>query len=120
MIRLLILALMAALLLPPRGNAANSSRNFGGVGIDGAPLADGRIVVRQLVAGGPAHLAGIRVGDIITRVDGKPTRGSDFHDIVEHRLRGLAGTKVLISVHRPGQEKPLSFTLIRKQLILEK
>ena len=120
MVRMLILALMAALLLPSRGDAANSSRNFGGVGIDGVPQADGRIVVKQLVAGGPAHRAGIRVGDVITHVDSKPTKGSDFRDIVEHRLRGLAGTKVLISIHRPGQDKPLSFTLVRKQLIIDR
>jgi len=102
------------------GNAVNTAKNFGGVGIDGVPLHDGRIVVKQLVAGGPAHLAGIRVGDIITDVDSKPTKGSDFRDIVEHRLRGLAGTKVLISIHRPGRDMPLSFTLVRKQLIIDK
>jgi len=120
MVRILILALFAALLLPSRGNAVNTAKNFGGVGIDGVPLDDGRIVVKQLVAGGPAHLAGVRVGDIITHVDSKPTKGSDFRDIVEHRLRGRAGTKVFISIHRPGRDKPLSFTLVRKQLIMDK
>ncbi len=101
-------------------HAGNSSSNFGGVGIDGVPLADGRIEVRQLVTGGPAHLAGIRLGDIITSVDSKPTKGSDFRDIVEHRLRGRAGTKVLIVVQRPGQDKPLRFNLVRRQLVIRK
>lgn len=99
--------------------AGNSSRNFGGVGIDGVPLADGQIEVRQLVAGGPAHRAGIKLGDIITNIDSKPTKGSDFQDIVEHRLRGRAGTKVLIIIQRPGQEKPLRFNLVRKQLVIK-
>jgi len=110
---------LAFLVLGGTAHAGNSARNFGGVGIDGVPLADGRIVVRQLVTGGPAHLAGIRLGDIITSIDSKQTRGSDFKDIVDHRLRGQAGTKVLIVIQRPGQEKPLRFILVRKQLVIK-
>ena len=116
----LLLTFIALLFLFSSGWAANSASNFGGVGIDGAPMADGQIVVKQLVTGGPAHLAGIRVGDIITHIDSKQTKGSDFKDLVEHRLRGRAGTKVLITIHRPGEEKPLHFTLVRKQLIISK
>lgn len=97
--------------------AGNSAKNFGGVGIDGAPWADGRIVVKQLVAGAPAHLAGIRVGDVITHIDGKLTEGSDFNEMVE-RLRGRAGTPVEIVIRRPGENKRLKFTLIRRQLVI--
>ena len=114
---LIITSLLVTLAVTAR--AGNSSRNFGGVGIDGVPLADGRIEVRQLVAGGPAHLAGIKPGDIITSIDSKQTQGSDFKDMVDHRLRGRAGTKVLIIVQRPGQENPLRFNLVRKQLVIK-
>lgn len=102
----------------PPAWGANSSRNFGGVGIDGVPWADGRIVVKQLVAGGPAHLAGVHIGDIITHIDGKETEGSDFKEMVDRRLRGRAGTAVTIKVRRPGEKKPLSFRLVRRQLVL--
>lgn len=97
---------------------ANSEANFGGVGIDGVPLADGRIVVRQLVLGGPADLAGIRQGDIITHIDGQATAGSDFRHMVAKRLRGKAGTRVRLKVRREGSPAPLSFTLTRRQLVL--
>ncbi|HEY6871414.1 MAG TPA: PDZ domain-containing protein [Geobacteraceae bacterium] len=117
---MILLTFIALFFLFSAGWGANSSREFGGIGIDGVPLADGQIVVKQLVAGGPAHLAGVRVGDVITRIDSKPTRGSSFKDMVEHRLRGRAGTKVLLTVQRPGQEKPLHFTLVRKQLLLNR
>ncbi|HJV34432.1 S41 family peptidase [Geomonas sp.] len=100
------------------GLAANSSVNFGGVGIDGVPRADGTIVVRQLVEGGPAQLAGMRTGDIITQIDSTSTFGSNFKDMVEHHLRGRAGTPVLIRVSRPGTAKPISFRMIRRQLTL--
>lgn len=113
--------IVAILLIFPGASfsiAANSSKNFGGVGIDGAPWADGRIVVKQLVAGGPAEQAGIRVGDIITHIDGKATEGSNFKDMVEYRLRGRAGTAVLIRIRRPGETKPYNFKLVRRQLII--
>lgn len=107
LLQLLLLAVM-----PVSGEGAA----FGGVGIDGVPRADGTIAVRQLVAGGPAHLAGIKAGDIIVQVDGTPTAGSDFKFIVDRRLRGRAGTPVLILVRRPGNPKTLSFKMIRRQL----
>ena len=119
MFRILSLTLMIALLLPVGILAGNSAKNFGGVGIDGVPHADGQIVVKQLVTGGPAQLAGIRVGDIITHIDGKPTQGSDFRHMVEYRLRGRTGTKVQLNILRPGEKKPLRFILKRKQLVIE-
>jgi C-terminal processing protease CtpA/Prc len=108
---------LIALLVPATAlSAVNTPRDFGGVGIDGVPWADGRIVVKQLVTGGPAHMAGIRVGDIITHIDGKPTRGSDFRHMVDHRLRGRTGTSVQINIIRPGETKPRVFILTRRQL----
>ncbi|MDR3578386.1 MAG: PDZ domain-containing protein [Oryzomonas sp.] len=98
--------------------AANSEKKFGGVGIDGVAASDGQIAVRQLVAGGPAHVAGIRMGDVITHIDGKPTRGSDFREMVYKRLRGVAGTPVVLKIRRPGEEKVLIFTLQRQQLVV--
>ncbi|WP_243373025.1 PDZ domain-containing protein [Geotalea sp. SG265] len=100
--------------------AANSATNFGGTGIDGVPWASGQIVVRQMVRGGPAHLAGMKVGDIITHIDGKPTEGGDFRDMVEHRLRGVAGTQVTLKVRRPGIAKAFTFHLTRRQLLMQK
>jgi len=110
------MVLVAVFALAGLGWGANSARDFGGVGIDGVPRADGAIVVRQLVLGGPAQLAGLQVGDVITRIDGKATAGADFKDLVEHRLRGRAGAPVTLQVKRPGSAKPLSFNLVRRQL----
>lgn len=116
--KVIIIAVILILQAASAGFAAVAAKKFGGVGIDGAPWADGRIVIKQLVAGGPAHLAGIRVGDVITHVDGKATTGSNFREIVEYRLRGKAGTKVMIKIRRPGEIKPYTFTLVRRQLAI--
>lgn len=113
-----IIALLLVLQTCGFGFAAFYAKNFGGVGIDGAPWANGRIVVKQLVAGGPAQLAGIRVGDVITHIDGKATEGSNFREMVEHRLRGRAGTPVTIKLRRPGELKPYTFNLVRRQLAI--
>jgi C-terminal processing protease CtpA/Prc len=119
MMRMLLLLLLPVLFLAGPGWGANSSRDFGGVGIDGVPRADGSIVVRQLVLGGPAQMAGVQAGDVITHIDGKPTLGSDFKQMVKYRLRGRAGTRVTFKVRRPGSATPLSFSLVRRQLALE-
>ncbi|HEX9078555.1 MAG TPA: PDZ domain-containing protein [Desulfuromonadaceae bacterium] len=114
--RTLLASVMMVCLLPVMAWAANSENNFGGCGIDGVALPDGEIRVRQLVTGGPAHYAGIRVGDIITAIDGKATRGSDFRTMVQKRLRGVAGTPVVLKIRREGEAKPLTFKLTRRQL----
>ncbi len=99
-------------------SGAHAAARFGGVGIDGVPLPNGEILVRQLVAGGPAARAGVRTGDVITDIDGRPTKGSNFRDVVEKRLRGKEGTKVRLTVRRPGQPRLLQFTLVRRELIV--
>lgn len=113
-----MIAILLVLQAVSSGTAAFYSSKFGGVGIDGAPWADGRIVVKQVVAGGPAHLAGIKAGDVITHIDGKATEGSDFKEMVEFRLRGRAGTAVMIKIRRPGELKPYTFRLVRRQLTI--
>lgn len=115
MTRIIFSLLLSFLLLalPVSGARAGS---FGGVGIDGVARADGTIVVRQLVLGGPAHLAGIQAGDVITQIDGTPTAGNDFKFLVERRLRGRPGTPVLIKVRRAGNPNTLNFKLVRRQL----
>lgn len=112
-----IITCVCLLVMPVQ--AANTGKNFGGVGIDGIPLPDGQIRVGQLVSGGPAHLAGIRIGDIITHIDGKATLGSDFRTMVQRRLRGVAGTPVVLKIKREGEEKSLTFTLTRRQLAVK-
>jgi len=113
---LAILSLVFLLAVPPL--EANSETNFGGIGIDGIPLPDAQIRIGQLVNGGPAQVAGLRVGDIITHIDGKATRGSDFRTMVNKRLRGIAGSQVVLKIKRVGEEKLLTFTLIRRQIVV--
>lgn len=63
----------------------------------------------------PAEKAGLRVGDMITHVDGMPTLGLPVDQVVG-RLRGLPGTKVHVTISRPGDEKPFELDIVRQQL----
>jgi len=84
---------------------------FVGVGLE-VGMRDGRITVIAPLPGGPAEAAGVQNGDVITHVDGKPTRDWTLGDAVE-RLRGKAGTTVKMRVRREGERKPLEFELER-------
>ena len=59
--RIAVIILLVVLLPLAEADAVNSAGNFGGVGIDGAPWANGQIVVRQIVAGGPAIVRSGRI-----------------------------------------------------------
>jgi C-terminal processing protease CtpA/Prc len=116
--KILLMVASSLFLLVMPALAANSETNFGGVGIDGLPMPDGQIRVSQLVIGGPAQIAGIQIGDTITHIDGKATQGSDFRTMVQKRLRGVAGTPVVLKIKREGEEKSLTFKLTRRQIAI--
>ena len=88
---------------------------FGGVGIE-VELRDGKLVVIAPLQGSPAHKAGMRSGDRIIAIDGKPTSNMGINDAV-HRMRGKPGTKVRLTVERDewpgGRELELVRDVIR-------
>jgi len=89
-----------------------------GVGMTIQPqLIDGTIKVLVLfpTEGTPAFKAGIKPGDMILSVDGKPTDGLDSAAVAA-MLKGPRGTHVLVSMSREGRDKPLSFDLVRDEI----
>jgi carboxyl-terminal processing protease len=85
-----------------------------GVGMTIGPR-DSRVVVIAPAAGSPAYRAGIRPGDIILSVDGKPTDAMTTADVAE-KVRGPRGTTVQITIMRKGAPAPLQFTLTRAEI----
>jgi serine protease Do len=78
----------------------------------GLPRAAGALV-RNVEAGGPAEKAGIEVGDIILKFDGKPIeRSTDLPRIVGNTK---PGTKAPVSVWRKGAARELSLTVAEMQ-----
>jgi carboxyl-terminal processing protease len=63
----------------------------------------------------PSFRAGIRPGDVISAIDGKPAAGMTS-DLVAKALKGPKGTHVEVTMIRQGQPKPLVFDLIRDEI----
>jgi carboxyl-terminal processing protease len=62
--------------------------------------------------GSPAEKAGLKTGDKIITIDGKPALDLSTDKAVK-LIRGPKGTVVKISVLREGSDKPLDFEIIR-------
>ncbi len=84
---------------------------FDGVGLEVSQLADGIVVVAPL-ADSPADRAGILPGDRIVLVDGAPTREMPLGEATR-RMKGQAGTTVVLGIEREGEKGIRSFTLVR-------
>ena len=84
---------------------------FDGVGLEVSQVADGLVVVAPL-ADSPAERAGILAGDRIVAVDGVPTREMPIGEATR-RMKGAAGSQVVLSIGRAGQKEPRTFTLVR-------
>jgi len=85
-----------------------------GVGMQVGPR-NNKVIVIAPFAGAPAYRAGIRPGDVIISVDGKPTDSMNTSDVAE-LLKGPKGTTVKIGVLREGSEKPLEFAVVRDEI----
>ncbi len=89
------------------------SGNFGGVGIQFLVHKD-TLAVTHLIDGGPSKDAGILPFDRIVKVDTTSMAGRKITtDDVYKALRGEVGSKVKVHIKRPGEKKPLEFTLRR-------
>ena len=85
-----------------------------GVGMTVGPR-DNRTAVLAPYLGSPAYNAGIRPGDVILKVDDKPTDGLTTGDVAD-LLKGPKGTIVRITVGREGYPQPLTFTVTRDEI----
>lgn len=88
--------------------------SFYGIGVQ-IGIRGGRVTVITPIQGTPAYRLGLRAGDIIEAVDGQSTQDMDL-DEVARRLRGPEGTKVRVTIIRPGFPEPLEFEVTRARV----
>ena len=88
--------------------------SFGGVGIQIA-VKDGRVVVISPVKDTPAYKAGIKAGDIVTKVESTSTDGMPIDKVID-MIRGDIGTKVKISVLRGTSTIEKDYLLERSKI----
>lgn len=84
---------------------------FGGLGIE-IGSEDGMPKVIAPIEDTPAARAGIMAGDLITHIDGKPTKGMSLNDAIK-LMRGEPKTSIELTIKRQGRDKPVMVTIVR-------
>ncbi len=84
---------------------------FGGLGIE-VGMEDGLVKVVSPIEDTPAFQAGIKSGDLIVKLDDTLVKGLTLNDAVK-RMRGKPGSKIVLTIVRKDEPKPLVFTLNR-------
>lgn len=99
--------------LPPedlKETESDLAGNFDGIGIQFNVPNDTAVVI-EVIPGGPSEKIGLTPGDRILRVDTTCIAGVKFpQDSMVRRMKGKAGTKVLITVQRGKETIPFEIT----------
>ena len=85
-----------------------------GVGMEVGPRSN-KIIVFATFVGSPAYRSGIRPGDVLIAINGKPTDNMNTGDVVG-LLKGPKGTQVTITLQREGADKLLDFNVTRDEI----
>src|SRR5262245_9855594 len=72
-------------------------------------------VISRPFKGSPAERADLRVGDVISKVNGESTLGMDL-DTVVSKIKGPRGTTVQITIVRAGVNEPQEMSIVRDEI----
>ena len=89
---------------------------FVGLGIEIAESEEGYVEIVAPIEDSPAWRAGIKEGDLITRIDGHPVQGLPIDEAIK-RMRGEPGTRVVLTIARKDSPAPLRFTIERSEIV---
>lgn len=106
--------------LPPQENKdfkTDLSGEFDGIGAQLGSKND-RIVVIAPLKDLPAERAGIRAGDVITKVNNEDTVGWTVPEAV-NKIRGPKGSTVKLTILREGEDKPREITVKRDTITIK-
>jgi len=90
---------------------ASTQGEFGGLGIEVA-IKDGLIEVVAPIEDSPAYKAGLKAGDLISKLNDTFVKGMTLTEAVKI-MRGKPGTTINLTVLREGNKSPLPFTITR-------
>ncbi|PPT91209.1 S41 family peptidase [Xanthomonas theicola] len=89
-----------------------ASGAYDGIGVELLQLPDNTLKVVSPIDDTPAARAGLRSGDIIVAIDGKPISAVKAME----PLRGESGSKVVLTIVREKVDKPFDVTLTRQTI----
>jgi carboxyl-terminal processing protease len=87
-----------------------------GIGAE-VEMKSGEVVVVAPLDGSPAQVAGLRAGDVIVKLNGKPVAGLSLRAVVS-RIRGPAGTGLTLTVRDPRTDETRKLSLKRADVAL--
>ena len=92
--------------------------DFGGIGATLEMTKAKKVLIVEPIENSPAERAGIRAGDVILAVDGKPVQGLNINSVVS-RIRGKEGTRVRLTLQRKDQmfEKTITRAMVHSPII---
>jgi carboxyl-terminal processing protease len=90
--------------------------NYGGLGLS-VTMEDGTVKVITPTEDTPAFRAGLKSGDYITHIDGELLYGLELDQAVE-KMRGAPGSRINLTLVRPGRDKPFDVSLTRERIVL--
>ena len=91
-----------------------TSGRFVGVGIE-ITQEEGLVKIVSPIEGSPADRAGLKSGDLITKVDDTATKGLSLNEAVK-RMRGEPGTKVILTIFRKDESRTFPVTITREEI----
>ena len=89
----------------------HTNGEFGGLGIE-VGMKDGFVHVITPLDDTPAQEAGIKAGDLITKLGDTPVQGMSLSDAVK-LMRGKIGESIRITIMREGVDAPFEVELVR-------
>jgi carboxyl-terminal processing protease len=89
---------------------------FVGLGIEIGQADDGNIRIVSPIEDSPAWRAGIKAGDVISRIDGALVKNMELDDAIK-RMRGEPHTKVVLTIVREGEAAPLEIAVVRDEIV---
>jgi carboxyl-terminal processing protease len=87
---------------------------FVGVGIE-IGMEDGLVKVVSPIEGSPAFRAGLKTGDLITKIDDSFVKGLTMDQAVK-RMRGEPNTKVVLNIFRKSENRSFPVTITREEI----
>ena len=87
---------------------------FVGVGIE-ISQEEGLVKVVSPIEGSPADRAGLKPGDMITKVDDTSVKGLSLNEAVK-RMRGEPKTKVVLTIFRKEENRTFPVTIVREEI----
>ena len=87
---------------------------FVGVGIE-IGMEDGLVKIVSPIEGSPAFRAGLKSGDLISRIDDTAVRGLTLDQAVK-KMRGEPATKVSLSIYRKAENRTFPVTITREEI----